>query len=52
MYPYLGAGAGQGVEDAYLLAHLIADPQTTANNVEARVPPCHPHKLLSVYISS
>ncbi|KAJ3523154.1 hypothetical protein NM688_g8773 [Phlebia brevispora] len=31
---HLGAGAGQGLEDAYLLARLIGHPQTTADNLE------------------
>ncbi|KAI0094261.1 FAD/NAD(P)-binding domain-containing protein [Irpex rosettiformis] len=35
MAPHLGAGAGQGIEDAYLLAQLLSDPQTTKANVEA-----------------
>lgn len=36
MLPHLGAGAGQGIEDAYLLSELLAHPQTTAANVEVR----------------
>ncbi|KAI0094260.1 FAD/NAD(P)-binding domain-containing protein [Irpex rosettiformis] len=35
MAPHLGAGAGQGIEDAYLLAQLLSAPRTTRNNVEA-----------------
>ncbi len=35
MLPHLGAGAGQGIEDAYLLAQLLGHPQATAENVEA-----------------
>ncbi|KAH9949948.1 hypothetical protein B0H21DRAFT_776995 [Amylocystis lapponica] len=34
MLPHLGAGAGQCIEDAFLLAHLLGHPQTTASNVE------------------
>ncbi|KAI0935590.1 hypothetical protein AcV5_010477 [Taiwanofungus camphoratus] len=34
MLPHMGAGAGQGIEDAYLLARLLGHPQTTANNIE------------------
>lgn len=34
MFPHLGAGAGQGLEDAYLLARLLSHPQTTPSNVE------------------
>ena len=34
MCPHMGAGAGQGIEDAYLLAQLLSDPQTTVANVE------------------
>lgn len=34
MAPHLGAGAGQGIEDAYLLAQLLSDPRTTKVNVE------------------
>ncbi|EKM61815.1 uncharacterized protein PHACADRAFT_191006 [Phanerochaete carnosa HHB-10118-sp] len=33
MLPHLGAGAGQGIEDAYLLAKLLGHPQTTLENV-------------------
>ncbi|EKM53768.1 uncharacterized protein PHACADRAFT_260263 [Phanerochaete carnosa HHB-10118-sp] len=33
MLPHLGAGAGQGIEDAYLLAKLLGHPQTTPENV-------------------
>ena len=33
MLPHLGAGAGQGIEDAYVLAHLLGHPDTTASNV-------------------
>lgn len=42
MFPYLAAGAGQGVEDAYLLSQLLSHPQTTMDNVEGRY---HPHHL-------
>ena len=34
MLPHIYAGAGQGIEDAYLLAQLLSYPQTTADNVE------------------
>ncbi|KAL5529016.1 hypothetical protein ACEPAG_4990 [Sanghuangporus baumii] len=34
MLPYLGAGAGQALEDALVLVKLLALPQTTAENVE------------------
>ena len=34
MLPHLGAGAGQGIEDAYLLGKLLGHPQTTLANVE------------------
>ncbi|KAI0964415.1 hypothetical protein AcW1_001240 [Taiwanofungus camphoratus] len=30
-----GAGAGQDVEDAYLLSQLLGHPQTTASNIES-----------------
>ncbi|VDB99848.1 unnamed protein product [Peniophora sp. CBMAI 1063] len=33
--PHLGGGAGCGIEDAYVLARLLANPQTNAANVEA-----------------
>lgn len=33
MVPHLGAGAGQALEDAYLLAKLLGHPQTNAKNV-------------------
>ena len=32
--PHLGAGAGCGIEDAYILAQLLAHSQTNAANVE------------------
>ncbi|WP_297835507.1 salicylate 1-monooxygenase [Pseudomonas sp.] len=34
MLPHQGAGAGQGLEDAWLLARLLADPHVTAENVK------------------
>jgi len=34
MLPHLGAGAGQGIEDAYVLARLLGHPQTTLSNLE------------------
>lgn len=37
MEPHLGAGAGQGIEDAYLLAQLLTHPQTTLDNIEVRI---------------
>ncbi|KTB95230.1 salicylate hydroxylase [Pseudomonas syringae ICMP 11293] len=40
MLPHQGAGAGQGLEDAWLLAQLLADP---------RVSEVSPTKLLKVY---
>ena len=36
MLPHLGAGAGQGLEDAYLLCKLLSHRQTTLQNVEVR----------------
>ncbi|KIP02135.1 hypothetical protein PHLGIDRAFT_112385 [Phlebiopsis gigantea 11061_1 CR5-6] len=35
MLPHLGAGAAQGLEDAYLLGQLLGHSQTNATNVEA-----------------
>ncbi|CCL98087.1 uncharacterized protein FIBRA_00081 [Fibroporia radiculosa] len=35
MLPHLGAGAGQGIEDAYVLVELLKHPQTTTSNIEA-----------------
>ncbi|KAI0673685.1 FAD/NAD-P-binding domain-containing protein [Trametes maxima] len=35
MLPHLGAGAGQGLEDAYVLARLLSHPDATLDNVEA-----------------
>ncbi|KAI0828955.1 FAD/NAD-P-binding domain-containing protein [Trametes gibbosa] len=35
MLPHLGAGAGQGLEDAFVLARLLGNPGTNAGNVEA-----------------
>ncbi|GJE99504.1 FAD/NAD(P)-binding domain-containing protein [Phanerochaete sordida] len=34
MLPHLGAGAGQGIEDGYLLGKLLGHPQTKADNIE------------------
>ncbi|OSD06217.1 FAD/NAD-P-binding domain-containing protein [Trametes coccinea BRFM310] len=34
MLPHLGAGAGQGIEDAYLLARLLSHPDTSIDNME------------------
>ncbi|VDB92177.1 unnamed protein product [Peniophora sp. CBMAI 1063] len=33
MLPFLGAGAGAGIEDAYVLARLLAHPQTSRANL-------------------
>ncbi|MFJ3681358.1 salicylate 1-monooxygenase [Pseudomonas sp. NPDC090208] len=35
MLPHQGAGAGQGLEDAYFLARLLSDPQLSADNLAA-----------------
>lgn len=35
MTPYLGAGAGQAIEDAFVLGRLLAHPITTLDNVPA-----------------
>ncbi|KAI0361038.1 FAD/NAD-P-binding domain-containing protein [Trametes cingulata] len=35
MLPHLGAGAGQGLEDALLLARLLAHPSTNVDNLES-----------------
>ena len=34
MLTYLGGGAGQGLEDALVLARLLGAPGVTASNVE------------------
>ena len=34
MLPHLGAGSGQGIEDAYLLGKLLSHPQTNLSNVQ------------------
>ena len=34
MLPHQGAGAGQGLEDALILANLLADPDLTAQNIK------------------
>ncbi|KAI0642064.1 salicylate hydroxylase [Trametes meyenii] len=34
MMPYQGAGAGQAIEDAYILAELLGDPRTTHATLE------------------
>ena len=39
MLPHMGAGAGQGIEDAYLLCKLLSHPETTTQNVEVRLSP-------------
>ena len=36
MTPHVGAGAGQGIEDVYLLSQLLSHPQTTTDNIEVR----------------
>ncbi|KAI0318092.1 FAD/NAD-P-binding domain-containing protein [Amylostereum chailletii] len=33
MLPHLGAGAGAGIEDAYILYRLLCHPQTTSSNL-------------------
>ncbi|KAI0639949.1 FAD/NAD-P-binding domain-containing protein [Trametes polyzona] len=35
MLPHMGAGAGQGLEDAYMAARLLGHPSTNASNIEA-----------------
>ena len=35
MLPHQGAGAGQGLEDAYFLARLLGDPRLTSDNLPA-----------------
>ncbi|KAI0363533.1 FAD/NAD(P)-binding domain-containing protein [Pilatotrama ljubarskyi] len=35
MLPHLGAGAGQGLEDAYVLAGLLSHPEASVGNIEA-----------------
>ncbi|KAI0715000.1 FAD/NAD-P-binding domain-containing protein [Earliella scabrosa] len=35
MLPHLGAGAGQGLEDALLLVRLLTRPETNLDNIEA-----------------
>lgn len=34
MLPHLGAGAGQAIEDALMLARLLGHPQTNKSNIE------------------
>ena len=34
MLPHLGAGAGQGIEDAYALCRLLSHPTTTKSNLD------------------
>ena len=36
MLPHMGAGAGQGLEDAYLLCRLLSHPKTTTANLDVR----------------
>ncbi|EJF67164.1 FAD/NAD(P)-binding domain-containing protein [Dichomitus squalens LYAD-421 SS1] len=35
MLPHLGAGAGQGLEDAYIISRLLGHPETQGDNLEA-----------------
>ncbi|EIW63979.1 FAD/NAD-P-binding domain-containing protein [Trametes versicolor FP-101664 SS1] len=35
MLPHMGAGAGQGLEDAFMLSRLLSHPDTNAENIEA-----------------
>ncbi|KAI0699375.1 FAD/NAD(P)-binding domain-containing protein [Cerioporus squamosus] len=35
MLPHLGAGAGQGIEDAFLLTRLLSHPDTSMANMQA-----------------
>ncbi|RDX51872.1 FAD/NAD(P)-binding domain-containing protein [Lentinus brumalis] len=35
MLPHMGAGAGQGIEDAYFLSRLLSHPETNTDNIEA-----------------
>ena len=37
MLPYLGAGAGAGIEDAYLLVSLLTHPQACSANISVRL---------------
>ena len=37
MPPHLGAGAGQCIEDAYLLSELLTHPETNHGNLEVSV---------------
>ncbi|TFY55993.1 hypothetical protein EVG20_g9106 [Dentipellis fragilis] len=34
MLPFLAAGVGQGIEDAYVMSRLLAHPQANASNLE------------------
>ena len=36
MLPHLGAGAGAGIEDAYVMARLLGHPQTRRDNLSVR----------------
>ncbi|KAH9858352.1 FAD/NAD-P-binding domain-containing protein [Lenzites betulinus] len=35
MLPHMGAGAGQGIEDAFMLSRLLSHPETNAKNLTA-----------------
>lgn len=37
MLPHMGAGAGQGLEDAFMLSRLLSHPDTNAENIEVRL---------------
>lgn len=39
MLPFLGAGAGAGIEDAYVLGSLLAHPQACRTNIPVRLSP-------------
>jgi len=34
MLPHLGAGAGQGIESAFVLTRLLSHPQTNSSNIK------------------
>ena len=54
MTPHMGAGAGQGIEDVYLLSQLLTHTQTTQDNIPVRVnyflqPSVHSHRQRRVF---
>lgn len=50
MLPHLGAGAGQALEDAYILSRLLSHPQSTKSNVEVTYVHLCLKELASIFV--